>query len=235
MYKKYWDTYYVNNFRKSDKGALWDVSPDEAAGRDGQLFQDYFLRSLPIIDLGCGSGTQSAFFAERYDKVLGVDVSEEAVKLATEMWDYPNLNFDTLDVTDHKKAQKIHEKLGDVNVYMRGVLHQILEEDLDSFQKTIQSLLGEKGSMFCIEVSQKIHDHFSQVKGGFSQLPAKMRQVFIANLPPKGLSVERIQNYFPKNEFEIQNLGDTFLATNLKLKDGTSIQIPAVYALIKNK
>lgn len=53
---------------------------------------------LRILDLGCGSGWTSWFLAKRGYEVLGVDISEDFIRLAeTERAGLPNLRFQVLD------------------------------------------------------------------------------------------------------------------------------------------
>jgi len=232
-YQTNWDQYYQRTYRLQKKKALWDVNSALAVEDDFRLFSPYFDSAMPIIDLGCGTGTQSVFLAKHYPKVLGVDVAAEAITVAKANIDEANIEFDTLDVTDFKKAEQIHQVYGDTNLYMRGVLHQILEEDLPSFRQTIKTLMGKNGKMYCIEVSDQIRTYFDKSEGNFSRLPKRMQQVFISNLPPKGLSIDRINTYFPAEEFDVKTSGDTKLNTNIQFSDQEPIFIPAVHVILE--
>jgi len=53
---------------------------------------------LRVLDLGCGSGWTSWFLAKRGYEVLGVDISEDFIRLAErERAGVPNLNFRVMD------------------------------------------------------------------------------------------------------------------------------------------
>lgn len=52
-----------------------------------------------IIDLGCGTGHFAFLAAKKGAKVLGIDYSEEAIKVAKKKYDHPNLSFKHLDIT----------------------------------------------------------------------------------------------------------------------------------------
>ena len=41
---------------------FWDADPIHASRQDLALFRDYFNPRLPLIDLGCGNGTQHGFW-----------------------------------------------------------------------------------------------------------------------------------------------------------------------------
>ena len=61
---------------------MWDSIPEDAAKQDYEHFKGYFNRALPLLDIGCGNGRQTRFFAQHFSKVIGIDVSEAAVALA---------------------------------------------------------------------------------------------------------------------------------------------------------
>jgi len=50
----------------------------------------------PILDIGCGTGTLAAYFAERGEDVTGIDFVEEAVERATAKAKARGLNIDFL-------------------------------------------------------------------------------------------------------------------------------------------
>lgn len=233
MYGKNWDQYYIRTYRLQKTKALWDVPVEQAIELDHKRFKKYLSEDLPIIDIGCGTGTQSRYLLQYFTNVLGVDVAAEAIRVAKENYQLPGLVFDTFDVTDVDKAKSIEKKLGPSNIYMRGVLHQILEADLDHFRESIRTLLGATGTMYCIEVSDQIRAHFSTENQQFSRLPERLKQVFISNLPPKGVSLESLPSFFPISDFNILQAGVGSLNTNLKYPDGNPIFIPATYCMVR--
>ncbi|MBR9919593.1 MAG: class I SAM-dependent methyltransferase [Bacteroidetes bacterium] len=233
MYGKNWDQYYIRTYG-SKKKALWDVPAEEAVGTDYTYFSSHLPSDLPILDLGCGTGTQSVFLSKHFPRVLGVDVSAEAVRIAQSKQHPDNIEFGVLDITDEAAVAQISAKMGDLNIYMRGVLHQILDEHLPAFQSAVKKLLGNRGRMYCVEVSDGIRDHFRVENGKFSELPERLRQVFISNLPPKGVSLEKLNHFFPKAYFQVISSGDAKLQTNLKYAGGEAIYIPAVFTLLEN-
>ncbi|MEM1319725.1 MAG: class I SAM-dependent methyltransferase [Bacteroidota bacterium] len=232
-YGKNWDRYYQRTYRESNGKALWDVPADRAAERDLEVFEKELPTTLPIIDLGCGTGVQTVFLAQHYPAVLGVDASEEAIQIAREAYGGDSHQFGILDATDPKAAQAIHQELGDAHIYSRGVLHQLLKNDYEALIQTLRTLLGQKGRLYCMEVSDQIRAHFDASADDFSQLPERMRQVFLSDLPPRGLSLEGLSSFFPEDQFRILQSGPGRLLTNLNFSDGSPIYIPAVYAIIE--
>lgn len=238
MYGENWDKYYQRTYREMKKKALWDVPPDEAVGLDLPVFKSQFLAGLPLIDLGCGTGTQTAHLAQHFEQVLGVDVAAEAISVARENFPDPkNFSFGVLDVTDVEGAKKVRLQLDnqDANIYMRGVLHQIKEEDLGKFHEVLSILIGKTGQLYCVEVSDRIREYFEQSADDFSKLPRHMQRVFISNLPPKGVSLENLTTFFPEDRFSIRSSSAAALKTNLKFKAQQAIEIPAVAALVVSR
>lgn len=61
-------------------GVFWDADPKVTAARHLALFEPRLADAgLPLVDLGCGNGTQTRFLADRFRHVLGVDLAAAAV------------------------------------------------------------------------------------------------------------------------------------------------------------
>ena len=108
-YREAWDGYW-REVTPQPGAAFWDSTPDQAVKRELPLFQGVFDLQLPLIDVGCGNGTQTRGLADAFPRVIGVDVSEEALGGARL----------------HHGAANVD---GDANLYLRGVLHQLHIED----------------------------------------------------------------------------------------------------------
>lgn len=232
MYENNWNTYYRTNYLKSGRKALWDVPPARAVALDREQFEQHFDPSLPIVDLGCGTGEQAAYLRSLYAHVVGVDVSTVAVELARENHQQTGLEYEFLDATQPAMAEALHARIGEANVYMRGVLHQILPEHLPAFQSVLATLLGEGGSCFFNEVSSGIREYFTESSDRFAELPKRMQQVFISNLPPRGLSPSTVEIFFPGDTFKAQTVQQGKLETNLNFLTGQPIFIPSISGIV---
>ena len=75
--KESWDeTYKRHDFRKLP----WEtVKPDEELVR---ILKEGKMKKCKVLDIGCGSGTNSIFLAKHGFDVVGVDISPTAIKLA---------------------------------------------------------------------------------------------------------------------------------------------------------
>ena len=232
-YGKYWDEFYRKTYLENGGKALWDVPVSESVEADHRIFGGFFPIDLPLIDIGCGSGEQAEFLAGIYPEIVAVDAAPTAVEIARENHPVENIEFTVLDITDEVSCRELSDKYGDLNIYMRGVMHQIDLDELSVMINNLSILMGEKGIAYIIEVRDKIREYFLNSDSKFTELPKQMLEVFVSNLPPRGLSSERMQEYFPNSKFELLETGSSSLLTNLSLPDGSKVEIPALYAVIK--
>ncbi|MGZ8382273.1 MAG: class I SAM-dependent methyltransferase, partial [Nitrospira sp.] len=77
---------------------FWDADPAHAAQQDLALFKGIADPQLPLIDLGCGNGTQTRFLANHFAKVIGTEIAPAAVKLAERTNGAANVTYRVLDV-----------------------------------------------------------------------------------------------------------------------------------------
>ena len=132
---------------------FWDADPAHAGQQDLMLFQDYADPQLPLVDLGCGNGTQTRFLANHFVRVIGTEISPAAVQISQTKNAAPNTSYRVLDVLCPDDAQALHEEIGDANLYMRAVLHQLSPADHATAIQSIGRLLGKKGILYLVELS----------------------------------------------------------------------------------
>lgn len=82
QYADAWESFW-RDAPKEAGTVFWDAAPERTAGRHLPLFGPHF-GGRPVVDLGCGNGTQTRFLARRYPRVVGVDLSEAAIGRARE-------------------------------------------------------------------------------------------------------------------------------------------------------
>lgn len=91
--------------------------------------------------------------------MVGVDISSAAIAAARTQIQNSQPHFQVLDATHTDDTQALHKNIGDANVYMRGSFHQIQSEDRSAIVQSLQTLLGEQGQLFLIELSPKLSKH----------------------------------------------------------------------------
>jgi SAM-dependent methyltransferase len=233
-YSKNWDQFYRSANDGGGRTPLWEVPPAEAVELDYEIFGKDFQNGLPVIDLGCGLGTQAAFLHTRFQEVIGLDVSPKAVELANLQYQSENLRFVAIDEGDPDFFRLFHEQYGDSNIYLRGVMHQILDRDLPGFIQTLKLLMGTRGKLFFMEVADNIIDYLDSTSPRFSKMPAAMKKALLSNLPPRGLNFDIIRELFPEKHFTLLTLGKSYLNTNLLIGNDQPLEIPAVFALVSS-
>ena len=95
-----------------------------------------------LIDIGCGSGRDSFFFASKGYKVTSVDISKEVIKLNSKK-NFSNPKFIKFNVGKDKLNRKF-----DI-IYSRFFLHAIDEKTENNLIKIINSI--KKNSLICFE------------------------------------------------------------------------------------
>jgi SAM-dependent methyltransferase len=147
--------HYWSSIRRTGVGGdvLWDTAeldemPEYLATMKAQLDLD-----LPIIDVGCGNGSFTRQLASYFPRVIGVDLSPEAVALAARECDVPQVEFRTLDITVPGATVGIAEELGPVNVFVRGVLHILSPAARAEMARNLLPLLGSRGRLFLSETN----------------------------------------------------------------------------------
>ncbi|KRV47872.1 hypothetical protein AQ490_05800 [Wenjunlia vitaminophila] len=83
-----WDSFWTD-LHESPGASPWDVDPNYVAHAHLDLFGSVLDPSLPVIDVGCGDGAQTAALARHFDRVIGVDVMADAVP----SWDRTAMMF----------------------------------------------------------------------------------------------------------------------------------------------
>ncbi len=97
------------------------------------------LEGKEILDLGCGAGAMSMFFAEKGAKsVLGLDISANMIKEAEEENAFKNVSFKIMAMEDIAQIDKKFDI-----VFSSLTFHYI--EDFDKLMRDISGLLKKDG------------------------------------------------------------------------------------------
>ena len=65
-----------------------------------EILKEVEWEGKKVIDVGCGTGFFAYQVAKKGGIVLGIDYSEEAIKLAKEKYDHKNLSYKKMDIND---------------------------------------------------------------------------------------------------------------------------------------
>lgn len=236
-YKGQWNSYWGSVQSTGPDGeVLWDNVPERAAEEDLERFLPHMNPNLPILDLGCGNGRQSRFLAGHFRKVIGVDVAPAAITRAEEESDCEsNVEYRVFDGINPAEAEALHDEFGDMNIYMRGVLHVIHPRDQANFVASLRTLLGESGTLYQIELTDQAFSYFLQFPGDSpSGLPRLLHQVIRHGIKPGGFRAKDVDLHFPSNDWLVLEEGHGAIHT-LPFADGRDGHVPAYYVITRAK
>ena len=213
---------------------FWDADPAYAAQQDLVLFQDYADPQLPLIDLGCGNGTQTRFLADHFARVIGTEISPAAVQISQTKNAAPNTSYRVFDVLCPDDSQALHEEIGDANLYMRAVLHQLSPADHATAIQSIERLLGRSGILYLVELSSDAEPYFAQLIQQYGPPPGLAR-VFQHQITPGMLHENNLESLFPSDRFTILGTGQSHIRTVHTLPTGEVVKVPAFYAILRRR
>lgn len=231
-YRSVWESYW-GSLSGAEGEAFWDSAPAAGAALDLDRFKAFAAPGLPLVDLGCGNGTQTRFLADHFERVIGVDVSENAVLAARANASAPNLDYRVLDLLDPAAAQTLHREIGDANVYIRGVLHQLSPDSRPLALRSIEALLGARGALYLIELSPKAEPYFGSLLQKYGELPPKLARVLQHGIKPATFGESELAALFPADRFELLAEGEDAIRTTHSLPEGGVAEVPAVYRVFK--
>lgn len=108
-----------------------------------------FTKSLAgrkIIDLGCGPGHYSNYFAGLGFETTGVDYSKEMIRKAKES--QTRKNFQTFVVADMRIIDRIFEKNSFDGLWANASLLHIPKEDMQKVLEGIHQIVKDEGKVF---------------------------------------------------------------------------------------
>jgi SAM-dependent methyltransferase len=231
-YREAWESFWSE--APDGQGAVfWDAEPALTAGLHLALFEPHVTApALPMVDLGCGNGTQTRFLADRFRHVLGVDLSEAAVDRARDADPAGQATYRVLDAVEKGGAESLHAELGDANVYMRGVLHQCEPADRQPLVDGFAALLGESGRGFLVELSEAAKPILLGLAQHPSGPPPKLAPIFRHGIAPGEVSDDAVPEYVRTAGLTVLASGELPLVTTEYDPDGARIELPSKWLVV---
>ncbi|MFE9118689.1 class I SAM-dependent methyltransferase [Streptomyces sp. NPDC007172] len=207
---------------------LWDAEPALTSARHLAHFAARIEHpELPLVDLGCGNGTQTRYLAGHYPDVIGVDLSHTAVERARSQDPDGTVRFEQLDATDPRPVHDLHARLGDSNVYVRGVLHQCDPADRQPVADAVAKLLGERGRAFVVELAEGAKRVLTDLARHPQGPPAKLRPVFAHGIAPGEVSDTGLEELLTNAGLDVLAEGTLPLITTEHTAEGLRIEVPS--------
>ena len=129
--KEYWNKFYNKNslpFEKSDFAEF--------------ILNNYIEKGKSLIEMGCGNGRDSIYFAKNGVKVVGIDQTENEINFLNSKFKNDNIEFLCEDFTN------LNFKKSFDYVYSRFTIHSITEDGEDRLLNWAFSNLHNDGNIF---------------------------------------------------------------------------------------
>lgn len=236
---RHWENYWKTIGQTGPGGeVLWDSNPEQASVNDLTLFKPWIANpSLPMLDFGCGNGRQTRYLARHFERVIGTDVSPTAIEIARkETAAEPNILYRLADGLKPEDARALHREFGDMNVYVRSVLHVLQKKDRPRFVESLAILLGETGTLYQIELALCALDYFRTLPGDSpSGLPRHVHNVIRTGATSVGFDPKERPGLFPESRWEVLDAGNSTTIVTVPLSHGQEGLVPAHYFILRRR
>ena len=234
QYADAWESFW-RDVPQGAGAALWDAAPERTVALHLPLLQRYTAADLPLVDVGCGNGTQSLHLTRRYARVVGFDLSEAAVARAGQAAreaHTESATFRQLDATDTDAVREVHGELGDADVYMRGVLHQSLPDDRPLVAASVAALVGERGRALVVEPAAAAKQVLLRLMGRSEGPPPQVEAVFGHGIAPMEMPDEALPRYFRDAGLTVLGSGTMPLPLTIAEDDGSPVALPSTWLAV---
>lgn len=185
----YWDTTY----KTGRFNLLWDhetPTPELVA----TIATQGKVSGKKALDIGCGGGTEAIFLAQCGYQVIGVDMSEEALKIAEN-------RAEALEVeVGWKKGNALELPVESDTIDFindRGCFHIIPACDRPKYAKEVSRVLRSEGAVLLRGVSKRIDKACNETK----QLVDILQEVGLDIPPFEPVTQEVVNEFFPVNQY----------------------------------
>ncbi|PJE93725.1 SAM-dependent methyltransferase [Streptomyces carminius] len=225
---------------------IWSTDPAITAAVHLPIFEKHLDPGLPLVDVDCGNGARTVFLAGRFHPCVGIDRSAGALEHARTVVGEGSggraaPDFRQLDITDPGAIRRLHEELGDANVYLRGVLQRSEPHHRPRVAESVAALVGDLGRAFVVEAAQTARDALSRgaEAADASQLPGPLDSPGLSDLPhlahpsgPSGESLADLTALFGAAGLRVCASGSLPLSTTEFEPDGSRLELPANWLVV---
>ncbi len=230
-----WECYWHHVFSDPAAQVLWGKSnfdSFESMAPYLKKITDSFDSRLPLVDFGCGDGSFTEHLTDYFDVVVGTDISAAAIAKARRDNQGSKVDYERLNGTDTVGAERLHARLGDANVHVRGVLQGMMPADWPHALRSLEILTGRKGSVFDLELSKKYSQLVQEMKR-FDERQAAMLQGPGDGLVPNDFSTADLIDLYRGQGWNIQFVDELNMHSRVPLPDGNLLSFPAICLIAK--
>jgi SAM-dependent methyltransferase len=234
-----WDSYWRSVHRTGPDGeVLWDGAGEQEMRWWVDTTRKHFDRGLPVLDAGCGNGRLSRLLAGEFGSVLGIDVSEAAVNLATrESRGVPNAAFRRMDITADGVGAALRDEIGAANVVVRGVFHVLDVVQRGRAAANLAQVLGSRGTLLLLETNYRgdLLEYLEYLGGRGGHLPDPVARLIDLKTPrPSSFGPAQLAETFPAQAWTTVVSGGAPIAPVRSLGSGAARTIPGFYAVLRS-
>lgn len=230
-YAKIWDDYWHDAGDTLDQ-VFWDSPPEQAVRDELRRFGAHFSGERAMIDVGCGHGTQTRALARLFPRVLGVDVSPAGLEIARQHHGADNLEYEVLDVLDAAAAAALHGRVGDANLYVRTVLHQLGAAERAQAAASLAILLGARGRALICELAPAAEAYFAYLFAEFGGPPPGLGRVLSHGIRPAALGPGELERVLAGAGLAVIDRGRGAVRTTLTLPGGYPAMVPTELVVV---
>lgn len=238
-----WDQYWGG---VGATGARGDVLWDSGSDHELRAYLEHLTRqldpSLPVVDVGCGTGVFSRALAAHFPHVLGVDVSANAVaRAAAESEGLERVSYVAADMTSPAGTRVVTEALAaagfpdEANIFIRGVLHVLKKTAQAALAAQLHPLVGKRGRVFLAETDFRGNpiQYVSHLGATLHSIPAPLEKA-IRGLPMPGrFGTEQRRRAFPEASWDVVEDGAVTIETRPLTSADRPEQIPGYFAVLQ--
>ncbi|MEZ2390232.1 class I SAM-dependent methyltransferase [bacterium RCC_150] len=214
---------------------LWDSDSPAERAQYSQAIAAHFDPALPVVDVGCGNGTHTRWLAGLFPKVLGIDVSKEAIERAGREADsVQNADFMVLDAAGPGAGELLLERLGPANVFVRGVFHVLKPGKQAALAANLRTVTGNRGRVLLVETNFRGSSlgYLAELGATRHRMPLQLKRA-LENLPRPGhFGPKERRSMFPDSDWTLIADGPVNIEVVPMNANGLSQWVPGYYALL---
>lgn len=231
-----WNSYWAGVTTTGVGGdVLWDSAGSGEFDRYVPFIRQYFDTTLPVIDVGCGSGGFTRAVADHFPQTIGVDVSGAAVALAQEeLAGRTDLHFRQLDMTIPGSTDGLAAEFGPANIFIRGVFHVLSPAGRSALAQNLLPVVGKRGRILLAETNYVGGSlgYLASLGATGRRIPEPLERVIRVLAPPGHFGAPERQAAFPDRGWLVLDDGATIITTIPLSAGAEPEQIPGYYAVM---